>query len=59
MEKEKVSTIDKKKNYDELEKAVINAFGFGEGIGTIAFRKILEEMPKDHSYDVYGFAGWE
>ena len=51
---EKMVTDVQQNNYNELKQAVIRALDLGEAFGDIFFEKILEEMPKDHSYDVYG-----
>ena len=51
--------MDKEKNYEELKKAINEVLGLGEAIGEITFMRILEAMPEDHSYDVYGFTGQE
>ncbi len=47
--------MNKEKNYLELQEAVIKTLGLGAALGEMTFQRILEKMPEDHSYDVYGF----
>lgn len=51
--------MNKEKNYEELKKAINEVLGLGEAITEITFMRILEAMPEDHSYDVYGFTRQE
>lgn len=57
--KERGDNMNKEKNYEELKKAINEVLGLGEAIGEITFLRILEAMPEDHSYDVYGFTRQE
>lgn len=57
--KERGDNMDKEKNYEELKKAINEVLGLGEAITEITLVRILEAMPSDHSYDVYGFTRQE
>lgn len=46
--------MDKERNYKELQKAVTKTLGMGEAFGEITFKRILEEMSQDVSYDLFG-----
>jgi hypothetical protein len=47
--------MNKEKNYRELQEAVKKFLGLGDALAEITFERILEAMPEDHSYEVYGF----
>lgn len=47
--------MNQEKNYRELQEAVKKFLGLGDALAEITFERILEAMPEDHSYEVYGF----